>query len=198
MTSLRDLLSSNSPDIRAIDAYLDGLDHPTRLAEVRSLGGGHQKRLFDAAKGHKAIGLDFYVKPSLPPMREVVHHGKNSLPAFTEFAKVFIRPDDPAAAKTELWGYNRNPAFIETFVGPGYYVAHAHDVAGEMLVNYTRLPPRKPDGWPEIIPNSSRFSRFVYYNMKDVLRGVSSHVSIGRAIRDGKEMDAWFVLCRED
>jgi hypothetical protein len=131
-------------------------------------------------------------------MREVVHHGKNSLPAFTTFAKVFVRPDDPEAVKTELWGYNRNPAFIETAVGPGYFVAHAHEVDGEMLVSYLRVPPRKPDGWPEIVPNSSRFSRFVYYKMEDVLRGVSSHVSIGRATRGGKDMDAWFVLCRED
>jgi hypothetical protein len=197
MTTLNELLSG-TPDMPAVEKYLNGLDHPTRLAEVRSLGRGAQRRLFDAARGYKKIGLSFYVKDGLPPMREVVHHGKNTLGVFTEFAKVFTRPDDAAAAKTELWGYNRNPAFIETFVGPGYFVAHAHEVDGEMLVNYLRLPPRKPEEWPPIVPNSSRLSRFVYYGMKDVLRGVSNHVSIGRATRDGKEMSAWFILCRED
>ena len=32
----------------------------------------------------------------------------------------------------------------------------------------------------------------------DALRGVSKHVSIGRAIRNGKVQDNWFVLCRRD
>jgi hypothetical protein len=34
--------------------------------------------------------------------------------------------------------------------------------------------------------------------MIDVMRGVSTHVSIGRARRGGKMSDNWFVLCRED
>ena len=43
---------------------------------------------------------------------------------------------------------------------------------------------------------SSRASRFVYAGMIDMLRGVSKHVTIGRAIRNGKEADNWFLLCR--
>jgi hypothetical protein len=34
--------------------------------------------------------------------------------------------------------------------------------------------------------------------MVDVMRGISNHVSIGRAWKQGKYMDAWFALVRED
>ena len=48
--------------------------------------------------------------------------------------------------------------------------------------------------------------RAVYGNMIDIMRGLSKHVSIGRAKRvkqagkpeSAQWMDAWFVLCRED
>ncbi len=52
--------------------------------------------------------------------------------------------------------------------------------------------------WPEIVPNSARLGRFVYYGMVDVMRGISTHVSIGRARKKSGWMDAWFVLVRED
>ena len=45
---------------------------------------------------------------------------------------------------------------------------------------------------------SARLSRFVYYRTQDVLRGVSRHVTVGRATKGGKPMSAWFVLCRDD
>ena len=44
----------------------------------------------------------------------------------------------------------------------------------------------------------ARLGRFVYAGMIDIMRGVSTHVTIGRALKGGKFMDAWFVLCRED
>jgi hypothetical protein len=81
-------------------------------------------------------------------------------------------------------------------VGPGYYVAYASD--GEVMVDYTRLPSDKLPHWPPILSNQARLSRLVYAGMVDVLRSVSSHVSIGRAIRNGKVADNWFVLCRAD
>lgn len=198
MARLRELLDAPAIDLDAVAAHLDGLSPAARIEEVTSLGKREQARLFDAAEGYRPIALDFLVPSSREPMREVVHHGKNSLPVFTRFAKVFTRPDDAQAAENEVWGYNRNPGLIETTVGPGYFVAYEHDREGELLIDYLRTPPRKPDGWPEIIPNSARLSRFVYYGTQDVLRGVSEHVSIGRATRGGKEMPNWFVLCRED
>ncbi len=196
MTNLRALLSAGRPDMAAIKDYLDGLDHATRVAETRSLGRSQQRKLFDAAAGFLPISVDDIVSPTTKPMVEVVHHGKNTLGVFTEFAKVFVRGD--GAPPRELWGYNRNSSFIETVVGPGYFVAYDHSVAGEVLVDYTRLPPRHPEGWPPILSNAARVSFFVYNGTQDVLRGVSKHVSIGRATKGGKDLPAWFVLCREE
>lgn len=198
MPRLAELLSAASLDMNAIAAHLDGLDPVSRRDEVTSIGKREQARLFESAAGFRPIGLDHFVAPSREPMREVVHRGRNSLPAFKHFAKVFARPDDESVAGAELWGYNRNPSFVETVVGPGYFVARAHERPGEVLIDYLQVPPRHPQGWPDILPNSARLSRFVYYRTQDVMRGVSEHVSIGRATRDGAEMPNWFVLCREE
>lgn len=195
MTRLRDLLSVERPDMQAIESHLDALEPTARLGEVRGLGRAHLARLFEAADGHRPISLADVVAPSRPPMHEVVHGGKNSLPAFSHFAKVFVRPE---ATAHELWGYNRTGRFVETVVGPGYFVARPHDVEGEVLVDYLRTPPDKPDHWPDIIPNSARLSKVVYDGTQDILRGVSKHVIIGRATKAGKPMSAWFVLCRQD
>ena len=195
MGRLRDLLSEGSPDMGAIEAHLDSIRGEERVFEIRSLGRAHQARLFDAAEGHKAISLDDIVPADRAAMEEVIHHGKNSLPAFSHFAKVFVRPE---RGSSEVWGYNRAGGFVETVVGPGYFVAYPHEVPGEVLVDYLRLPPQHPSHWPNILPNSARLSRVVYNGTQDVLRGVSKHVTIGRATKAGKPMSAWFTLCRHD
>jgi hypothetical protein len=195
MGQLRELLGVGSPDMDVIAAHLDALDAEARVSEIRSLGRAQQARLFDASAGYKTISLDDIVPRDRAPMEEVVHHGKNSLPAFSHFAKVFVRPDTGAS---EVWGYNRAGGFVETVVGPGYFVAYPHEVPGEILVDYLRLPPGHPEHWPDIIPNSARLSMVVYNGTQDVLRGVSKHVTIGRATKAGKPMSAWFVLCRDD
>jgi hypothetical protein len=102
------------------------------------------------------------------------------------------------ASQEELWGYNASGSLIGTTVGPGYFVVHSAPDDGEIDIDYTRTPPEKPEVWPEILPNDARLSRFVYNRLIDRMRGISSHVTIGRGSRDGKDMDAWFVLCRED
>ena len=195
MARLRDLLVEGAPDMGAIETHLDELEATERVAEIRSLGRAEQSRLFDAAEGYKSISLDDIVPRERGAMKEVVHHGKNSLPAFNNFAKLFVRPEPDAR---ELWGFNRPGGFIETIVGPGYFVAYPHSVDGEVLVDYLRLPPRRPTHWPEILPTSARLSAVVYDGTQDVLRGVSKHVTIGRAMKAGKAMSAWFTLCRDD
>ncbi|MGB8222954.1 MAG: hypothetical protein WCF10_10205 [Polyangiales bacterium] len=194
MERLCELLSGDAPDMSMLASHLDSLDSATRIEEIRTLTRSHQRRLFEAAKGHRPISLGDIVSPEQEVMREVVHHGKNSLPAFNHFAKVFVRPTNDAG---ELWGYNRTGAFIETVVGPGYFVACRSEVKGEVLVDYLRVPPERPEHWPRVVPNSTRLSRFVYNGTQDILRGVSRHVTIGRATKGGKPMSAWFVLCRE-
>ncbi len=193
MPSLRHLLRRTHYDIERAAAHLDALPPASRVHEVRALRPRELARLFEAASGHRAIGLDFVVPEALPPMREVVHEGKNSLPVLTHFAKVFCRPEEEDDV---LWGYNRTHPLVTHLVGPGYFVLRPHEVEGELLVDYLHVPPRAPRGWPRILSNEARLSRFVYAGTQDVLRGVSAHVSIGRAFRDGRPMDAWFALCR--
>lgn len=195
MDTLGELLAGDAPDMSAIECHLDSLRAGERLAEVRSLSRGQLAQLFEAARGHRPISCDDVVPRDRGVMQEVVHHGKNSLPAFNRFAKVFVRPPSDAP---ELWGYNRAGRFIETVVGPGYFVAYPHSVEGELLVDYLRLPVQRLPHWPDVLPNSARLSMFVYNGTQDILRGASEHVTIGRAMKAGKPMAAWFVLCRHD
>jgi hypothetical protein len=184
-------------DLPRLREVLDGLGHIGRVATIRGWDRRTQARLYEAAKGFLPIGLDFFVPSGTEPLVEVIHHGKNSLPAFTHFQKRFCRPKE-GASQEELWGYNHTSEPVKTPVGPGFFVVHAAPEDGEVDIDYTRLPPAKPDAWPEILPNDARLSRFVYNGLIDRMRGISSHVSIGRGYKGGKAMDAWFVLCRED
>jgi hypothetical protein len=191
------LVARAAPDMDAIAALLDGLSHADRVRAVLALGKAEQRALFRAAEGRR-VRVGDIVPEGRPPLREVVHHGRNSLPAFRRFAKVFCRPDEAAAAERgELWGYNRNAALVETAVGPGFFVAKDHG-DDEVVIDYLRLPSGKPPEWPRMLHNDARLSRFVYDGTKDYLRRVSVHVTIGRASRGGRHLPNWFILCRED
>ncbi len=185
-------LRSGNFDLLELGRRLDALGSDARVRLVRSLSGSAQAKLYEAAKGVRKMRLDDLVPADVPALQEVVHEGKNSLPLFTHFAKVFCRPKGDGQ---EVWGYNRSGGFVQTVVGPGYFVAY-EGPGDEVLIDYTRLPKGKVASWPEILSNHDRLSRFVYAGMIDALRGVSSHVSVGRAIRNGKVQDNWFVLCR--
>jgi hypothetical protein len=195
--SIHERVASRDLDLAALGEYLEALDPETRVRQIRSLGRAEQARLFEAADGVHPIGLDHLVPADAAPLAEVVHAGRNSLPAFRIFEKRFCRPGrDTGASTDEVWGYNDHPAMAMT--GPGYFVAVPGE-PGEVLVDYTRVPPAKPGGWPPVRSNDEIRGRFVYgRGMRDVVRGISEHVSIGRAFRRGKAMDNWFVLCRID
>jgi hypothetical protein len=158
----------------------------------------HQARLFEAAQGFQALTLEHFVPSGVPPLTQVRHAGKNSIPVVSRFEKRFCLPAEGA---DRLWGYNLNPRSIQFATGPGYFVCYAID-AGQVLIDYCQVPAGKPagkpDGWPDVRPNSAGLSRFIYNRTQDTMRGVSKHVSIGRAAREGKVMDNWFVLCRRD
>jgi hypothetical protein len=192
-STFEERMRAENLDVRELGRYFDGLTPPARLAAVRSLTGAQQARLYEAAKGARKLTLDDLVPSATAPLAQVVHEGKNSLALFTHFAKVFCRPKPDAQ---EVWGYNRTGSFVQTVVGPGYFVAH-EGPGDEVLIDYTRLPKGKAASWPDVSSNESRLSRFVYSGMIDALRGVSRHVSVGRAIRNGKVQDNWFVLCRD-
>ncbi len=82
--------------------------------------------------------------------------------------------------------------------GPGFFVARTSPIEGEVILDYRTLPEGKAAGWPSIVPNTAKLGRFVYAGMVDHMRAISAHVSIGRADKGGKAMDAWFALCRQD
>lgn len=196
MLLLDELLAAPAFSPKIVAAHLDSLPASDRVAQVRSIGKKGQARLWDAVAAFRPERLDDLVPPGIEPLVGVTHHGKNSLPLFSHFAKVFCRPDLPDAAGT-LWGYNASGATVGAWVGPGYFVVRPWEVEGELAVDYTRLPPHRPADWPPMMANEARLGRFVYAGMIDVLRGVSRHVSIGRAIRRGKITSNYFLLCRE-
>jgi hypothetical protein len=190
---LRNLIDSHL-DLPRLSRDLDEIGHFARVWSVHQWSRNDMARLWEAAKGFRAIDLTDFVPSSTPPMVQVIHDGKNTLPAFTIFQKRFCRPSDPSLEES-LVGYNYQSFSFVT--GPGYYVAHPSAEAGEVDMDHTMLPAEKPDDWPPISPNDRALSRFVYYGLVDVVRGLSSHVTIGR-VKKKDWLDSWFVLVRED
>jgi hypothetical protein len=192
---LKNLITGKSVDLERLSKDLDELGHPGRLWAINQWTRPIQALLYEAAKGFHKVTLDDFVPPDLGPLVEVIHDGKNTLPGHTHFQKRFCKPKDDTK-KDMLWGYNHQS--LSGVTGPGYFVTHAASDEGEVDIDYTQIPPEKPDAWPSILPNSARLGRFVYYGMVDVMRGISKNVSIGRARKAKGWMDAWFVLVRED
>jgi len=191
---LRNLIDTHL-DLPRLSKDLDELGHPARVWATRHWDRATQAKLYEAAKGFRPVTLDDYVPPGTAPLTEVRTWGTNTLPAHNHFQKRFCKPSD-ASATDHLIGYNFQG--LSGFTGPGYYVAHGSAENGEVDVDYTLVPTEKPAEWPAIVPNSARLGRFVYEGMVDVMRGISTHVSIGRARKKQGWLDAWFVLVRED
>jgi len=183
------------PDLPRLAEVLDELGHRGRIAAIRNWEKSLQVKLYEAADGFKKLSLEDYVPSEKEPLKEVIHHGRNTLAAFNHFQKRFCKPSDVAKTDT-LWGYNHQQMAWAT--GPGYFAVHTAEKEGEIDIDYRLDVPEKPSEWPQIVPNHDKLGRFVYEGMVDVMRGVSKHVSIGRAKKKGQWMDAWFVLCREE
>jgi hypothetical protein len=171
---------------------LDGVGHPGRVAAMNRMTPKQMAELYEAAKRFRPLTLDHFVPAGTEPLTEVIHEGKNSLAAFTAFQKRFCRLPEKADA---LGGYNHQA--MGWFTGPGYFVAHDYTEPGEVGIDYYQVPSVKPEAWPAIRDNGGGIGQFVYGKMVDVMRGVSEHVSIGRAVRNGKVADNWFLLVRK-
>jgi hypothetical protein len=195
-TTLDTFFDGAKVDLAALSAALDAMTHEARLDAALSLTAKQQAALFDSALGFKKISLEDFVAKAKGELSPVIHHGRNSLPMFTRFQKRFARaPESETGGKPELWGYNEQ--VMKAFTGPGYFVAY--DINdGEVNIDYTRVPPRGAAGWPAVLLNTAKLSRFIYNGTQDLMRGVSKHVTVGRASRGGKVMNNWFVLVRED
>lgn len=188
--TIRRFFSTTDVQIACMADFLDALDPLTRSQEIRSLGRTEQAALFEAAAGFRPVELNDFVPDGTAPLEEIVHHGRNSLPLLSRFEKRFCRPEERAE---ELWGYNEFS--LKRIVGPGYFIARRRSET-EVVIDYTEVPPTRPQSWPRIVPNSVGLGRFVYQGLRDTIRGVSRHVTIGRAARGGRPLDNWFVLCR--
>lgn len=195
-------------DLHRLAEILDGLGPVGRVETIRHWDKRTQAKLFEAAKGARAVALEHFVPAGTAPLAQIIHHGHNTLPLFTNFQKRFCRPPEDGP-KDELWGFNLNVVApqqwrpddvvfpLAPFIGPGYFVARAGE-AGEVDIDYTRAPAGKAEPWPGVVPSTTRIGLFVFRGLVDVMRGISTHVSIGRGRRHGKWLDEWFVLCRED
>lgn len=195
--TLKELVTRPLPDTAEIAAFLDGLPLHDRITAVRGLSGGKlQGSLWNAVSGAPRVSTDEMVPPDYPVRRPVIFHGKNSLPAFTEFQKICFRPGDAASGPT-AWGYNETS--IRRWIGAGYYVLHdTPDAAlGGAAFDYTQIPSSTLPAWPEVRPNSVGLSRFIYGNMLDYMRRVASEVFIGSAVKGGREMNSYFIVVRE-
>ncbi|RMF25563.1 MAG: hypothetical protein D6760_00720 [Deltaproteobacteria bacterium] len=193
---LKRLLRQPEPSPQAIRELLDGLDLRGRIEAVRSLQGrGLQRALWRAVESNARVSVADLVPPDYPSERPVVFHGKNSLPAFTNFEKICFRPE--GGPPDRLWGYNETP--IKGVIGPGYYVLRNTPEGrwGGCAFDYTQLPERGLAGWPTIRPNSAGLSRFIYNGTVDYMRQVAADVFIGQATRGGGELDTYFVVARE-
>ena len=195
--TLKELVSHPSPDAGEIASFLDGLALQDRVAAARELGGtAPQAALWKAVSSAPRVSTDEMVPRDYPALRPVIFHGKNSLPAFTEFQKICFRPEGPSTASV-AWGYNETS--IRNLIGSGYYVLHDTPDAqlGGAAFDYTQLPARALPAWPEVRTNNHGLSRFIYANMLDYMRRVAGEVFIGKAVRGGKEMNSYFIVVRE-
>jgi hypothetical protein len=177
---------TEASNLSALVTSLDSATHDQRVTWLRSLNKRQLVRLYALAEGthlpvHQVRGEEGEV---------VIHHGKNSLPAFTHFQKRMI------FTGSRIQGYNEQT--FRWFTGPGHFLVRPSDhVEGELWLDYTWEPDHAPHHFPGIKSNMAGTSRLVYGGMIDVLRKVSDHVTIGAAIRGGKPSGDYFGLCRD-
>ncbi len=200
--SLKEILLDEATPISAVAEYLDAMSHEDRLAEVMTCNRAQQVAMYNKAADSAAITFEHFVPKTVAPLTEVIHHGRNTLPAFKLFEKRFCTP---AAGGERLFGYNEGAT--RGLIGPGYFVAIPTASnpdwveRGAVVVDYFQVPPEDEavvEGWPDVVPNNKGLQMFVYNKTRDFMRKVSEHVSIGAAFKVEKAMGAYFVLCRED
>ncbi len=171
----------------ALAEALDRADHAARVAWLRSLSGKEEAALYTLCAGSTLTVEELHRGTG----DVVVHEGWNSLLAFRGFQKRLTVHED------RVQGYNHQT--WSWFTGPGHFqVRPSEDVPGEVWFDYVWEPTSAPDAFPAPRSNTSGVSTLVYGHMIDVVRKVSDHVVIGRAIKKGKETPNYFGLVRTD
>jgi hypothetical protein len=195
-TSLLQLLDGSS-SAEEIEAYLNALAYPERLAQVQAVRGGHVGRLYAAVAKANPVTLDDIVPASAKTNEPIIWEGRNSLPMFSSFQKRFMRIESGL-----LIGYNHQAMAFVT--GPGYFVVKAPNGVPprptELYFDYTEAPPIEATGragWPTFKPNERGLSRAVYAHMHDYMRRVARGVIVGSAFKKGVEQPQFFSLTRQ-
>ena len=192
--SLSEILKTGT--LTDIATWLDSQSATDRLTAIQGLNKSEQRALFEKCADTEPLTLDYFCAA---PGVEVIHEGKNSLPAFTLFQKRFVRLDDGRVV-----GYNH--ASTMGVIGPGYFVLKETAGVpewkqhGSVVVDYYEVLEANtpiPNTWPKIKGNHQGLQVFVYNKMHDFMRRVSQHVSIGSAFKKGKSIDSYFLLCRQ-
>lgn len=185
------LLTQPKLDCALLAQELDATGHAERLQALAHMPRASLARLYDAVSGFRPLHISDMVPEKLPAYTSVVHAGINNLPLARNFSKVLYREANGTLA-------GRNVQSLAWLTGHGYFtMTQSEKVAGEITIDYARLPATKPNGWPEIISNARGISFFVYRDLIDTMRGVSAHVTIGRASRHGQDLPNYFMLVRE-
>jgi hypothetical protein len=194
MGKLSTELKRGAADMDGLATWLDGLTNAERSAEILTLNKAAQRTLWTLCS-ERTVGIEDLVPVGTPSLKPVRHLGKNSLPVFSRFEKRFCRID---ADPNLLVGYNEGPT--RPLVGPGYFTTRLCDEAdrGATVIDYTIIRTEQAEGWPKIKPNTSGMCKIVYGEMLDYMRKVSTHVTIGKAWKFGKETENYFMLLRED
>ncbi len=200
--SLATLIQDPRVRVDRIARFLDELDHEDRCQELDGLSRADQRMLYEKAAESAPITLEHFLAGAGPRV-EVIHDGRNTLPApalLRRFQKRFCRPEH---RDDELYGYNEGPS--RRLIGPGYFVAvpttgRPHwESRGAVVIDYFQVPEGSvADDWPRIVSNGRGLQRLVYHQTRDFMRRVTEHVSIGAAFKQERPLDHYFVLCRKE
>lgn len=186
-------------NIDRLAEILDGLGHDGRVHTMRTWNKDRMAAIFDACEG-RPITLEQVVPASVGANVEVIHDLRNTLPLFTNAQKRFTRVE---GEDFKVAGFNRQFG-VARVSEPGYFVVSEGEGehANELVIDYTKVtqPKTAPvPTWPEIESNNEGFlNKIVWGGMIDYLRKVSTHVSIGRATKDGNSIGQYFALVRRD
>lgn len=178
----------DAADIDTLEQELDAASASERLQWMRSLKKKDMAVLYANADG-RDVGPDFFLTPEGGASTWA---GRNSLPAFNDFAKAF------ALHKERIQGYNVNTGLAAWFGGPGHFLVRldGEEHAEQLVFDYTWEPDEAPSAFPEVASNLELPYKLVYGNMKDVVRRVSNDLIISAAYRKGKPEGAYFSLTR--
>jgi len=184
----------------ALAEWLDGLSHGDRLEAMSKSTKAEQMKLWAMAADAAPLALTDFVPADVADKKEVIHHGRNTLPVLQGFQKRFARPTD---GSERLFGYNEG--VTRKVIGPGYFVMHDTkgnadwETRGALVVDYFLVPDADvPASWPQVKRNNQGLQVLVYHHTRDFMRRVSKHVTIGMAFKNENSMNSYFTLVRED